>query len=81
MIENVQGQKFEIGELVKCVSREINMRERVYPRWIMNGRLTQRKADQEIAMMKAVLQILIEKSHEQDLFASPLDNPLKEENQ
>jgi len=30
------------------------MRERVYPRWIDEGRISKQKAQQEIAIMKAI---------------------------
>lgn len=47
-----------LAEQIKCVKREIAMRERVYPRWVNAGRLVQSKADTEIAVMKAVLKTL-----------------------
>ena len=47
-----------IDDQVKCVEREISMRERVYPRWIEAKRMTQKKADQEIEAMRAVLDTL-----------------------
>lgn len=40
---------------VECVRREIAMRERVYPKWVAAGRMTQKKADDELAAMAAVL--------------------------
>lgn len=43
---------------VACVKREIGMRERVYPNWIARNRMTQQKADAEIAAMRAVLETL-----------------------
>lgn len=42
-------------ELIACVTREIDMRRRVYPRWVESRRMTQRKADNEIRLMEAVL--------------------------
>jgi hypothetical protein len=48
-----------IDEQITCVKREIAMRERVYPRYVaQGGKMTQRKADHEIAAMKAVLETL-----------------------
>ena len=49
-------------EQIKCVKREISMRERVYPRFVKEGKMTQDEADREIAAMKAVLDTLNEKS-------------------
>jgi len=40
---------------IECVEREIKLRERVYPRWISEGRMTPGKADAELAGMRAVL--------------------------
>lgn len=47
-------------ELVACVKREIALRERVYPKWISAGRMTQEKANHEIRCMRAVLNIVEE---------------------
>ena len=48
----------KISEQIACVRREIAMRRRVYPRWIESGKMTQAKADREIAVMEAVLATL-----------------------
>lgn len=37
-----------------AVRREIGLRRRNYPLWVARGRLTQAKADHEIAAMQAV---------------------------
>ncbi len=48
----------QLSDQVACVKREIAMRERAYPRWVAGGRMTQQKADQELAAMKAVAETL-----------------------
>ena len=48
----------DIYEQIKCVEREIAMRERAYPRWVSQGKITQAKADQEINTMKKVRETL-----------------------
>jgi len=50
---------FDLRTQLRCVSREIAMREKVYPKWVEQGRMKQDKADQEIACMKAVQSTLI----------------------
>ncbi len=56
---------------IACVKREIRLRERVYPRWIASGRMTQAKADHEIASMRAVLATCeLEVAPALDLFSS-----------
>lgn len=42
------------SEKLACVLRELNMRRRVYPRWVENGKMTQAKADAEIRIMEAI---------------------------
>lgn len=43
--------KFDAAQKYACAVRELEMRKRVYPRWVADKRMTQEKADQEIAMM------------------------------
>lgn len=40
---------------IRCLEREIKMRERVYKRWVDIKKMTQTEADHEIACMKAIL--------------------------
>lgn len=47
-------------QLVACVDREIAFRRRVYPRWVAAGKLTQAAADEQMALMQAVRQRLLE---------------------
>ena len=51
--------QFSLQDKIKCVTREIGMRERVYPGWVAGKRMSQQKADHEIACMKDVLATLI----------------------
>lgn len=46
-----------IAAQVESVRREIAMRRRVYPRWVQQERMTQKKADDELAAMEAVLAV------------------------
>lgn len=58
----IDNRKINIDDMIKCVEREIGMRERVYPRWIEQKKMSQEKADLEIRTMKAVLdQLKIDK--------------------
>jgi uncharacterized protein YqhQ len=47
-----------LSEQITCVRREIGMRERVYPRFVANGKMKQAAADRELATMRAVLATL-----------------------
>jgi hypothetical protein len=48
-----------LDQQIACVTREIALRERVYPKWIETQRMTRQKADHEIDCMKAVLGVLM----------------------
>lgn len=41
---------------IEGVEREIAFRVRVYERWIEQGRITRKKADEEVGVMRAVLE-------------------------
>ena len=45
---------FTAEEKLKAVEREIAMRKRAYVRWVASGKMTQAKADVEIAVMTAI---------------------------
>lgn len=47
-----------LADQIECVKREIAMRESVYPRWVGARKMTQAKADRELACMRAVLETL-----------------------
>jgi uncharacterized protein YqeY len=42
-------------EMIVCVAREIEMRRKVYPRWVEAGRMKLARAEREIEVMEAVL--------------------------
>lgn len=48
-----------IAEQIACVARELALRRNVYPRQVEAKRLSQSKADHEIAAMQAVLETLV----------------------
>lgn len=49
-----------LATAVACVDRELRMRLACYPRWVAQKKMTQRKADEELAGMRLVRQMLIE---------------------
>lgn len=38
----------------KAVERELSFRRRVYPRWVESNKMTQRQADEQIAIFEAI---------------------------
>ena len=51
--------EISIQEQIKCVEREIDMRKKVYPRLVINGKMTEGQKNKEIAAMNAVYNTLI----------------------
>ncbi len=47
-----------IDAQIACVRREINMRHRVFPRWVETGKMPAESAEYQIAAMEAVLSTL-----------------------
>ena len=47
-----------IEKQIACAKRELGMREYVYQRRVADDKMTQAKADDEIATMRAVLETL-----------------------
>jgi hypothetical protein len=43
-----------LNEQIKAVEREVEMRERNYPRWVAAKKMTHAKMDKELDAMKAV---------------------------
>jgi Xaa-Pro aminopeptidase len=47
-------RQVSLDRMIECVGREVLMRKRVYPRRIEAQVMTQKQADEEIAVMEAV---------------------------
>lgn len=47
-----------LEEQIKEAHRELAIRQRVYPKWVKEGRLTQEAADRQIANSKAIIATL-----------------------
>lgn len=43
------------ADKLACAERELKMRERVYPRWVAEGRMSAGKAAHEIECMKHII--------------------------
>lgn len=65
------GMNTDINAQIAAVYREISMRQRVYPRWVTAGNLTQATADHEIAVMHEVLETLKRVRDEQSAKVNP----------
>ncbi|TGT72958.1 hypothetical protein EN802_13865 [bacterium M00.F.Ca.ET.159.01.1.1] len=45
---------FTAKDKAECAEREVKQRQRVYPRLIAEGRMTQQLADRQTALMEAI---------------------------
>ena len=45
---------YSASDKLKCIKRELAMRERVYPRWVQQNKITQNEANEQIAIMKEI---------------------------
>jgi hypothetical protein len=50
--------EYTIEQQIACVVRELAFRERVYPRWVADKKMTQKVADYQLSCMRSVLYTL-----------------------
>ncbi len=56
------GPSYTYAEQRECAERELRMRKSAYPRWVSQNKMTQTKADREIALMAAIVETLTDLS-------------------
>ena len=49
-----------LDDMIACAEREVGMRERAYPRWVSQHKLTQKLADRELRCMRSIHRLLVE---------------------
>jgi hypothetical protein len=62
-----EGPRVPIEEQVEAARRELKYRERVYPRRVEAGQMTQRLADTQLRAMRAIIETLEEVAASQRL--------------
>jgi hypothetical protein len=55
---NLSSEKVSLTEQIRCAERELGKRQKLYPKWVREGRLNSLQADRELAAMSAVVQTL-----------------------
>lgn len=53
-------------EKYKEIKRELDLRKNCYPKWVLQGRMTQQIADKHIEVMEAILKDYEEKLKQED---------------
>lgn len=54
-----QRRPITLADQIAEVERELALRRRTYPKWILSGRLFEFDADRQMAVMEAVLTTLV----------------------
>jgi hypothetical protein len=49
----------DLNDLLGCCRRELELRQRVYPKWVAKGTMSEKKAEKEIALMRSVVDFLV----------------------
>jgi hypothetical protein len=49
----------DLNDLLGCCRRELELRQRVYPKWVAKGTMSEKKALKEIALMRSVVDFLV----------------------
>lgn len=48
-----------LDDLIACARRELEMRRRVYPRWVSAGKMAADKANRELMLMETIVGTLL----------------------
>jgi hypothetical protein len=55
----MQSETIDLREVLACLRREMALRERVYPKWVAKGSMTQAKADRELELMRQAVDFVV----------------------
>jgi hypothetical protein len=54
----MQWHEVDLNDLLGCCRRELALRQRVYPKWVDKGTMSEKKAEQELELMRSVVEFL-----------------------
>jgi hypothetical protein len=55
----MEWHEINLNDLLGCCRRELEFRQRVYPKWVLKGTMTEKKAQAETEMMRTVVDFLV----------------------
>ena len=55
----MEWHEVDLNDLRDCCKRELALRERVYPKWVAKGSMSEAKAQKEIELMRDVCDFLV----------------------
>lgn len=53
-------------EKIKEIKRELNMRKRLYPTWVLQGRIKEETANERIVIFEEILKDYLQKQEKED---------------
>jgi hypothetical protein len=56
----MEWEEIDLRELLACLRREYALRQRVYPRWVGKGSMTDKKAEKELELMRQCVDFLVD---------------------
>ena len=54
----MEWHEIDLNDLLGCCRRELALRQRVYPKWVDKGTMTEKKAEKEIELMRSLCDFL-----------------------
>jgi len=55
----MEWHEVNLNDLLGCCRRELAFRQRVYPKWVDKGTMKEAKANEEIELMRVVVEFLV----------------------
>ena len=55
----MEWHEVNLNDLLACCRRELAFRQRVYPKMVAKGTLTEKKAERETELMRTVVEFLV----------------------
>ena len=55
----MEWHEINLNDLLGCCRRELAFRQRVYPKWIDKGTMTEKKAEKELELMRQLCDFLV----------------------
>jgi hypothetical protein len=55
----MEWHEVNLNDLLGCARRELEVRQRVYPKWVAKGTLSEAKAERELALQRTLVEFLV----------------------
>jgi hypothetical protein len=56
----MEWEEINLNDLLACCRRELALRQRVYPKWIAKGWMSEAKAEKELELMRLCVEFLVQ---------------------